>query len=91
MGAHLAGGIDGVRKGGGSLQGEPDLLARDPDLSSVQAAGNVAEPRGQRFRDSTEWTVVGGIDGYQHPPTRRHRFGIEEPRGAGPLLGGHGR
>ena len=89
MGAHLAGGIDGVRKGGSSLQGEPDLLARD--LFSVQAARNVAEPRGQRFRDCTEWTVVGGIDSYHHPPTRRHRRGIEEPRGAGPLLGGHGQ
>ena len=46
MGTHLAGGIDGVRKGCGSSQGEPDLLASDPDLFRVQAARNVAEPRG---------------------------------------------
>ena len=65
----------------------------DPDLSGVKGTGveNVAEPGGQRFRDSTELTVVGGIDSYHHPPTRRHRRGIEEPRGAGPLLGGHGQ
>ena len=93
MGTRLAGGIDGVRKGGSSLQGEPDLLASHLDLSGVKGTGveNVAEPGGQRFRDSTELTVVGGIDSYHHPPTRRHRRGIEEPRGAGPLLGGHGR
>ena len=91
MGAHLAGGVDGVRKGGGSLQGEPDLLARDPDLFCVQAARNVPEPGGQRFRDSTDLTVVGGIDSYHHPPTRRHRRGIEGPRGTGPLLRGHGQ
>ena len=68
MGTHLAGGVNGVGERSIPLQGEPDRLAGDTDLQSVEAAGKVAgkvaEPGGQRFRDSTDLTVVDGIDSY---------------------------
>ena len=78
MGSRRVRGGNGVAEGYvRPLECELDGLPVLANLITVEVAGNVAEPVGQRLCDSPKTPVVGSGDGHRHRPARSHRLRIK--------------